>query len=115
MSTQINKTYQPVQSISMTANEDLPGFRFVSHLGTLCNDATRAVGVTETNWVSGELSQVVTLGTIAIETSTTINIGDDVTSSASGKAKTASGSNPVNGRALDSCTGAGFVKIKIVP
>ncbi|MBM2817023.1 MAG: hypothetical protein HW421_3785 [Ignavibacteria bacterium] len=115
MSTQISKTYQPVQSISINANEDLPGFRFVSHLGTLCSDETRAVGVTETDWVNGELAAVVTLGTIAIETTTTINIGDDVTSAITGKAKTASGTMPVNGRALDSCEGAGFVRIKLVP
>jgi hypothetical protein len=110
-----NKTYQPVQAISIEASEDLPAFRFVSHLGSLCANESRATGVTETDWLSGELASIVTLGTMAVETMTTINIGDDVTSGGSGKAKPATGVNPINGRALDSCTGAGFVRIKLVP
>lgn len=110
-----NKTYQPLQAITIEANEDLAPFRFVSHLGTLCANESRAVGVTESNWLNGELASIVTLGTIAIETATTVLIGQDVTAAAEGKAKPAEGSVPVNGRALDSVTGAGFVKIKIVP
>ena len=110
-----NKTYQPVQSLTVQAAEDLPAFRFVSHLGTLCSDATRALGVTEVDWLSGEYAQAVSLGTIAIETATTINAGADVTSAALGKARTATGSEPVNGRALESCSGAGFIKLKLVP
>jgi len=74
-----NKTYQPVQSITIKAVEDLPAFRFVSHLGSVCDDADRALGVTETDWVNGEYASVVTLGTIAIETTTTGAIGDDLT------------------------------------
>lgn len=109
------KTYQPVQHISIRAAEDLPGFRFVSHLGTLCNADTRALGVTEVDWLSGELASVVTLGTIPIQTTTTVNAGDDITADLYGKGKTVESSEPVNGRALDSCTGAGFVKIKLVP
>ncbi len=110
-----NKTYQPVQSISLEAGEDLPAFRFISHLGTLCADESRAVGVTEVDWLSGEMASVVTLGTMTVETAGTISIGADLTSAALGKAKTAEAAEPVNGRALDSCSGAGYVKIKIVP
>jgi len=110
-----NKTYQPVQSVSVKATEDLPAFRFVSHLGSLCASESRALGITETNWVNGEYASVVTLGTIAIETSTSIDAGSDVTSDVNGKAKTAESVEPVNGRALDGCSGAGFIRIKIVP
>lgn len=110
-----SKSYQPVQSISVKAAEDLPGFRFVSHLGSLCADESRALGVTETDWLSGEWAQVVTLGTIAVETTTTVNAGQDLTSAADGKAKAADPGEPVNGRALDGVVGAGYVKIKIVP
>lgn len=110
-----NKAYQPVQSLTVKAAEDLPAFRFVSHLGTLCSAETRALGVTETTWLNGEYAQVVSLGTIAIETTTTVDAGADVTASLYGKAKPASGTMPVNGRSLDSCTGAGFVRIKLVP
>jgi len=110
-----NKTYQPLQSLTVKAVEDLPAFRFVSQLGSLCANESRAFGVTETDWVNGEYSQVVSLGTIAVETTTTINAGNDVTAAGDGKAKPASGIMPVNGRALDSCLGAGFVRIKLVP
>ena len=110
-----NKTYQPLQSLTVKAIQDLPPFRFVSHLGSLCADAGRALGVTETDWVNGEYASVVSLGTIAIETSTTISISQDVTSSTDGKGKPATGSDPVNGRALDSVTGSGFIRIKLVP
>ncbi|MGA2296013.1 MAG: capsid cement protein [FCB group bacterium] len=111
----MDKTYQPLQSLTVKAVEDLPGFRFVSHLGSLCDADARALGVTETDWVNGELASVISLGTIGIETTTTIQAGADVTADASGKAKTATGDVPVNGRALDSCTGAGYIRIKLVP
>ena len=110
-----NKTYQPVQAVSVEAGEDLPAFRFVSHLGTLCEEDGRALGVTDVDWLSGELASVITLGTIPVETLTTVDAGDDVTSAAEGKAKTVTGDEEINGRAIDSCSGAGYVKIKIVP
>jgi len=110
-----DKTYQPLQSLTIRATQDLPAFRFVSHLGSLCDTESRALGVTEVSWLDGELASVVSLGTIAIETSTTILAGADITSDSDGKAKTATGTNPVNGRALDSCSGSGFVRMKIVP
>lgn len=110
-----NKTYQPIQSLTVKAVEDLPAFRFVSHLGSLCANENRALGVTEADWVNGEYAQAVALGTIAIETTTTINAGGDITSAADGKAKPATGTMPVNGRALESTTGAGFIRMKLVP
>jgi hypothetical protein len=110
-----DKTYQPIQSITVKAKEDLPAFRFVSHLGSLCGNEQKALGATDVNWLANEYSSVITLGTIPIETTTTIAIGDNVTAADSGKAKTATGSMIVNGRALDSCSGAGFIRIQIVP
>ena len=109
------KTYQPVQQLTIQAVEDLPAFRFVSHLGSLCDDGARALGVTEVDWVNGEYASVVSLGTIAIESTTTIPAGVDVTAAAEGKARTASGSDEVNGRSLESVTGSGFLRIKVVP
>lgn len=108
-------TYQPVQAITVRAVEDLPAFRFVSHLGSLCDAQSRALGVTEVDWIKGENASVITLGTIAIETSTAVNAGMDITSDAKGKAKPAEEDDPVNGRALEGCNSAGFIKIKIVP
>jgi hypothetical protein len=110
-----DKTYQPVQQLTIEAAEDLPPFRFVSHLGSLCAADNKALGVTETDWLSGEKAAVVTLGTIPIATTTTVNIGDDITADTDGKGKTVTGSEKINGRALDGTTGAGFVRMKIVP
>ncbi len=110
-----NKTYQPVQSLTVKSVEALPAFRFVSHLGSLCDDGKRALGVTEVDWMLDEYAQVVSLGTIAVETTTTIDIGDNVTSAADGKARKAETSDEINGRALETVNGAGFTRIKLVP
>lgn len=111
-----NKTYNPVQAVTIKATEDLPSFRFVSISGALCNDVERALGVTETDWINGEYAAVVTLGNIALEASGAIPAGSDVTSAADGKAKVATTGNPINGRAIEGCSAAGeFVKIKLVP
>lgn len=110
-----NKTYQPLQSVTVKAKEDLPAFRFISHLGSLCAEGTRAFGVTEVDWLKDQYSQVVTLGTMAIETTSVISSGDDITAGASGKAKKAGAEDIVNGRALDSTDSTGFIRIKLVP
>ncbi|MCX6153746.1 MAG: DUF2190 family protein [Candidatus Kapabacteria bacterium] len=110
-----NKTYDPVQVITKTAAEDLPAFRFVSHLGSLCASDTKAIGVTETNWLANEKAALVTLGTIAVESSTVINMGDNITADSSGKAKPAGNDSKINGRALESAVSGGFTKILLVP
>ena len=110
-----NKSYQPLLPLTIEAKEDLQAFRFVSHLGSLCADAGRALGVTDVDWLNGQYASVTALGTIAVETATTINIGDDITSAANGKARPAGGSEPVNGRALSTAGASEFVKIKLVP
>lgn len=110
-----NKTYQPIQLITIKADEDLPAFRFVNYNGGLCQEETLAIGVTEVDWLDGDYASVVTLGTIVVETDSSVAKGDEVTSADQGKAKTASGTVPINGIALDSCTGAGFIRIKLRP
>lgn len=110
-----NKTYQPIQALTIQAGEDLEPFRFVSHLGTLCATESKSLGVTEQNWLKDEHASVITQGTVPIETSGAISIGDNVTSDADGKAKTATTTMEVNGRALDGTTEAGFIKILLVP
>ena len=110
-----NKTYQPVQSLTVLAQEMIPQFRFVKPDGTLCTDNTRALGVSEVDWMPAEYAQVVALGTITVEVASAVNQGEDVTSAADGKARKANTGEIVNGRALDSATAGGFVKIKLVP
>lgn len=110
-----NKTYQPVQLITVKADEDLPAFRFVDFTGKLCQEESLALGVTEVDWLDGSYASVVTLGTIIIETDSAVAVGEPITSSNEGKAKKAEGTVPINGVALDSCTGAGFIRIKLSP
>ncbi len=113
--TKNNKTYSPAHAITIEAKEDIPAFRFISHLGSVCEADTKSLGVSEVDWLNGDLAAIVTLGSIAIETTTTVDIGDDVTSDTGGKAKKVTASEPVNGRALSSTTGAGFVTVNLVP
>lgn len=108
-------TYQPVQSVTVKAGEDLPAFRFVSHLGTICEADGKALGVTEADWLAEEFASVITLGTIPIETATAVNIGDALTAATDGKAKPVSSTEEINGRALSDTPAAGFVKMLIVP
>ncbi len=110
-----NKTYQPLQAISIRAKEDLPAFRFISHLGTICTDGAKSLGITEVDWLKDEMASVITLGTMPIETITSINIGDNVTSTNDGKARKANSNEQINGRALDSTDGSGYIRILIVP
>lgn len=110
-----NKTYQPLQLLSVKASEDLPSFRFVDFGGGLCTEGSRALGVTEIDWLRDELASVVTLGTVVVETSEAILRGADVSSDGNGKAKTAGVLEAVNGRAVEGCSGAGFIRIKLVP
>jgi len=109
------KTYQPLQSLSVEAAVYIPAFRFISVSGTLCGDNTRAMGVSEVEWLPGQFAQVVSLGTITVEAASAISQGDDITSAADGKARKANTGEKVNGRALDSAASGGFVKIKLVP
>lgn len=109
-----NKTYQPLQSITVTAGEDLPASRFVDHTGSLCATDSKSLGVTEIAWKSNEFAALITYGTVIVETSASVSIGDNLTSDTDGKAKPVATSEPVNARALEACTGAGFVKVILV-
>ncbi len=107
-------SYQPVQSVTVIAKETLYKNRFVNHLGSLCRQDQKSLGVSELNWNPGELASIVTLGTIAVETATTINAGENIVSDNTGRAKIAIGS-VINGRAMESTVGAGVIKIILVP
>lgn len=110
-----NKTYQPVQSISIKASADLPHARFIGYDGALSGDAELSLGVTEVSWLDEQYAQVITLGTAIVESAGTIAAGENVTSAANGKARKAITTDAVNGRALDSAEDGGFVRIKLVP
>lgn len=99
---------------NVKAVEALPAFRFVSILGALCNQGEKSIGVCDKTWLMGEIANIANIGNIAIETMTAINAGALLTSADDGKAKNALLDDNINGRALESCSTAGFIKIKIL-
>ncbi len=109
-----NKTYQPVQYLTVKSAEALPACRFVAFDGTVAGDAEKALGVTEIEWLADEYASVVSIGTAVVETDGTISTGDDITSDADGKARAAVAGEAVNGRALEDAASAGYVKIMLV-
>lgn len=111
----LNKTYQPIQSLTIKAESDLPAFRFVSFGGQVCGDNQKSLGVTVGNWTNGAYASVIVLGTAIVESAENINIGDKVASNAIGKAKVATTGSEINGRALNSATAGEFVRILLVP
>jgi hypothetical protein len=111
----MNRTYQPVQSITVKAAEDLSRCRFVDYSGNQCSANERSLGVTEFNWTNGDVAQVITLGVAVVETDSAVTAGQSVTASTNGKAKAVVSTEPVNGRALDTVASPGFIRIKLVP
>lgn len=111
----VNKTYQPVQSLTIKAETDLPAFRFVSFNGQVCSDNQKSLGVTVGNWSNGAYASIIVLGTAIVESAENIAIGDKVASNALGKAKVATTGSEINGRALNSATPGEFVRILLVP
>jgi hypothetical protein len=109
------KTYQPGPAITVKSTEDLPAFRFVSHLGSLCALESKALGINEVSFLKDENSAVIISGTMLVESAGEIEIGEDVTAAADGKAKKATTGDPVNGRALSEASNGDFVKIILVP
>ncbi len=111
----IKNTYNPASNVTMKAVVDITANRFISFNGNISANETKSIGVAETKAASGEMFTVISLGTAIVETSVAVNVGDNITSDSSGKGKLAVGAMIVNGRALTSCTGAGFITIHLVP
>jgi hypothetical protein len=110
-----NKTFQPLTYISMKAGEDFLPNRFIGFDGNICADEAKSVGVTDSKWIAGEMASVLAIGIAVIECSESINAGDLVTSDADGKAKNVAEGDEINGRALDSVTTSGFIRINLIP
>jgi hypothetical protein len=110
-----NRTYKPVQTVTITAAADLTAFRLVSHAGEHCDSGAKSMGAAEIDWLQGETAAVVTLGTISLETSGAVTAGDPVASDENGKAKTAAPGDAVNARALSSTSAAGYITAQLLP
>lgn len=107
----MNPTYQPILTIKVKANNDIPAYRFVRANGQLCNLEQRSIGVSEMSGVSGDLVPVISIGTCLVTAGGNINIGSDVISDAQGRAIQFTETGIVNGVALSSATAGKLVKI----
>ena len=121
------KLYKPLLIDSVKATADLSKQIFVGLDGGVCGAGEKAYGVCDVETDSGQLAPVGVLGILLVTAGGAIDIGDAVTSDASGKAvvataasittenstTTLSAGDEINGYALDAATESGEV-IRIV-
>ena len=109
----MTRTYKPGITDSVMAAENLAKQRFVGFDGKHTGAGAKALGVCDASIDKNQLAPVVLNGILLIETGEAIAIGDKVASDGQGRAITLSGSEELNGYALDASAGAGEV-IRIV-
>ena len=109
-----NGTYCPILKLSLTAGEDIPAFRFVSYSGMLCEGDNYPIGVSETDWNSGDTMSVVSLGTAIVKASGSLSAGTPVTTSTDGLAAAASSDDPIYGVSTGAVSASGFATIKLI-
>jgi hypothetical protein len=95
-----NPTYSPVSRLAIEAAEDIPGFRFVSHIGSICGDGLLAAGISEEAFKDGEKITVVDVGTALLELKAQLAKGDQIASDGDGFGVKATTGDFVNAIAL---------------
>ncbi len=110
-----NKTNKSILNLTLKSAEAIPSYRFVDFSGNLASDNEKALGTAEISYLSGEFMSIAVVGVSVVETVGAITKGTNVASAASGKARTASPTDNVVGRALDTCSGADFIRVLLVP
>ena len=98
----------PILNRSIRVTEDVPAYRFVTHGGaTPATAGDPVAGPTRYAGVSGELCDVVVIGTGTVEASGSIDAGADIQAETDGRAATLSGANTPAGIALEAASAAG--------
>lgn len=106
-----NLTYDPLMTLTIKANEDLPVNRFVTYDGHQCGASELALGATELSWNSGDIASIIIEGIAIIESADNFVPGDDVCTGIDGKAVTQSADNPVVGKALDVVSSGEYLRV----
>ncbi len=101
---------QSLAYIDIVAADNLVANRFVDYEFKHPMIEKKAIGVTETNTLEGEVAKIRYNGIGLVETSTAINIGDKLICDLYGKAKKTLGSL-YQGRSLDTIAEPGIVRI----
>lgn len=105
----------PLQLISIKANTDIPPFRFVNAKGGLCAHTETPVGITETEWKTGDTMSVISYGVALIELLEAVNIGEKIgVSNSAGKARKKNAEDDWVGTALNSGTAGSIINVKLV-
>jgi hypothetical protein len=110
-----NKTNKSILNLTLQANEAITAYRFVDFSGNLASDNEKALGTAEIDYLSGEYMSIAVVGVSVVETVGAITKGANIASAAVGKARTAAPTDNVVGRALDTCSGADFIRVLLVP
>jgi hypothetical protein len=97
--------YQPVMRLSITANTDIPAFKFVDFSGNLCSNTIKSLGVSDFAALSGDLTSIITIGTAILQTSEAIARGGLVASDTTGNAKNWVAGDEVQGIAVAASEG----------
>ena len=110
-----DKSYHALLPITVKATAAVSPYRFITITGAHCGAGAKALGVAEVSSVIGENVAVYAMGTIPVETSATVQAGDELSSDANGKAKVATTGEKINARALESAASGLLVKVMLVP
>ncbi len=100
------KTEQPILITSILAPVNLSQNLFVGFDGNLPSADSKTLGVVNANTNSGNYAPVMVQGIALVKSSAAISQGSPVTTDASGKVKTVSTTEKINGYALDAATDA---------
>lgn len=99
------KTEQPILITSIVAAANLSKNLFIGFNGALPASDVKTLGVVNADSDSGENAPVMVLGIALVYSNAAITQGAAVTTHSNGKAKPISGSEIINGYALDSASG----------
>jgi hypothetical protein len=98
-------TQYPTLIISVTAQQEFPKNLFVGFDGNLPAADSKALGVIDADTKEGNQMPVIVSGVALVKTASAVNVGDAITTDAAGYAKPVTGSEKINGYALDTATG----------
>lgn len=102
-----------IQALSGRCTAPVVANTFIGFNYNTCANITKALGVSEFPYNSGELVDVVDIGTAYITLAATLAVGAPVTSDATGKA-IAAGANPVNGYMIEAGVSGDICEVKLV-
>lgn len=109
------QTSNPLQLITINAEESIPAFRFINAMGKLCAHNEIPIGVSECSWGLGDTMSIISYGAVLIEVIDSVNKGDKISiSNTSGKGCKKLNEAEWAGTALSSGTAGSIIKMKLV-